>query len=49
MPHDKAAEAVQTDAPGVPAEEGIELTDAEEEAALAPEEKKNRTDGADGT
>ena len=37
------------DAPGLPAEEGVDLTDAEEQLAEEPEEKKNRTDGADGT
>lgn len=49
MPHDRAADAARTDAPDVPAEEDVDLADAEQEAAVAPEEKKNATDGADGT
>lgn len=47
MPHQP------TDEPGlesdVPDEEGIDFADAEEQLAKEPEEKKNRTDGADGT
>jgi hypothetical protein len=37
------------DVPGLPDEEGVDLSDAEEQLAEEPEEKKNRTDGADGT
>jgi hypothetical protein len=37
------------DVPGLPAEEGVDLSDAEEQLAQEPEEKENRTDGADGT
>ncbi|MCW2816474.1 MAG: hypothetical protein JWN84_3929 [Nocardioides sp.] len=49
MPHEHAAEASRLQAPGVPAEEGVDMADAAKEASVAPEEKKNRTDGADGT
>ncbi len=49
MPHEHAAEASKLQAPGLPAEEGVDLSDAAEQAAVAPEEKKNRADGADGT
>ena len=47
MPHQR------TDEPGLeseaPHEEDIDLADAEEQLEKEPEEKQNRTDGADGT
>jgi hypothetical protein len=49
MPHDHDLEAVQNTVPGAPAEEGLDHASIEEDLELESEEKKNRTDGADGS
>ena len=48
-PNPRDVENARIDAPGVPTEEGIETANIEDDLEQESEEKRNRTDGADGT
>lgn len=48
-PNPRDVENAQVGTPGVPAEEGIEPANVEDDLQQESAEKKNRTDGADGT